>query len=364
MSGPVINRIPADPPAPQKGSRRLVVQAVLSLAVGIVCVAFTLHGMDGAAVSAALRSLSIEAIGIFLLTMAATHLFRAWRWEYLLRALGTSLPFGRLMLISSAGFMAIIGLPFRLGELVRPYLAAREGKIRMGAMLGAVAVERIVDGLLISIFFFGATLAAQGDEFSPELRFAAWVSMAGFAALTAFLIAAHVWTEQTIEIVIRLTFLPRWLPGRVTKIRDRLRSLISGFRALADRRNFSIFLFQSLTYWGVNGVGTWILAREMGLPISLGAAYAIMAFTGVVLTLPNSPGQLGQYHAAVKLGLLAYLPAAIVNAQGVAYAIALHGIQTLWYVTLGLLSLPGLSRRGAQVSLRDAVRGVGAEDVG
>ncbi len=37
-----------------------------------------------------------------------------------------------------------------------------------------------------------------------------------------------------------------------------------------------------------------------------------------------------------------------------AYAIVLHGIQTLWYIAAGLLSLPALSR-GA-TSRSDAVR--------
>ena len=74
----------------------------------------------------------------------------------------------------------------------------------------------------------------------------------------------------------------------------------------------------------------WLLARQMGLPISLGAAYTTMAFTGVVLSLPNAPGLVGQFHAAIKLGLLAYLPASVVNARGMAYAIVLHGIQTAY----------------------------------
>ena len=100
----------------------------------------------------------------------------------------------------------------------------------------------------------------------------------------------------------------------------------------------------------------WILARQMGLPISLSAAFTTMAFTGVVLTLPNSPGLVGQFHAAIKLGLTAYLPLAIVNSKGMAYAIVLHGIQTLWYVAAGLLSLPALSRPGSHLSLSDAVR--------
>ena len=291
-------------------SRKLVVQGVLSLIVGTVCVVYAVHGMDGHAVLVALRSLSPAAVGLYLLTLLVTHLFRTLRWEYLLRALGTSLPFRRLLPISSAGFMAILALPVRLGEFVRPYLVARERNVRMSAMVGAVAVERIVDGLLISILFFCAYLASAGDLFTRELRAAAWLSLGGFVGLTLFLVAAQIWTDRTIAIALRLTLLTWLAPARAQQAGEKLRSLISGFRALADRRNFTIFLVQSVVYWASNGVGMWILARAMQLPISIGAAFAIMAFTGVVLTLPNSPGLVGQFHAAIKLGLTAYVPAA------------------------------------------------------
>jgi hypothetical protein len=94
----------------------------------------------------------------------------------------------------------------------------------------------------------------------------------------------------------------------------------------------------------------------MGLPISAGAAFATMSFTGVILSLPNAPGLVGQFHAGIKLGLLAYLPAAVVNSRGMAYAIVLHGLQTIWYVGVGLLSLPALSAGGRHTSLAEAVR--------
>jgi len=337
-------------------SRRLFVQAFLSLVVGAVCVVYAVHGMDGHAVLGALRALAPSAVALYLGTMVVTHLCRTLRWEYLLRALGISLPFRRLLPISSVGFMAILALPVRLGEFVRPYLVARERDVRMSTMVGAVAVERIVDGLLISILFFGAYLASAGDLFSSQLRAAAWLSLVGFLGLTTFLILAQLWTDRTIAIALRLT-LVQWLaPTRAPAVDEKLRALISGFRALADRRNFSIFLIQSAIYWASNGVGMWILARHMNLPISLGAAFVIMAFTGVVLTLPNSPGLVGQFHAAIKMGLTAFVPAAVVNSSGMAYAIVLHGIQTLWYISAGLLSLPALSRAGVHVSLKDAVR--------
>jgi hypothetical protein len=252
--------------------------------------------------------------------------------------------------------MAMLALPVRLGEFVRPYFLARDGKLRMSAALGTVAVERIVDGLLISILFFGSYLASAGDVFSRELRIAAWLSLIGFVVLTTFLALAHVWTERTIAVTLRLTLLERIAPARARQAADKLRSLISGFRALEDHVNFRMFLLQSALYWGANGFGMWVLARQMGLDISLFAAYTTMAFTGVVLTVPNSPGLVGQFQAAIKAGLLAYLPGSVVNGRGIAYAIVLHGLQAVWYVGVGLLSLTALSTPGTHASLTQAVR--------
>jgi uncharacterized protein (TIRG00374 family) len=335
----------------------MLLKVALSLAVGAVCVAYAVHGMNGRAVLDALRVLSLSAIAIYCATLALTHLFRAWRWTYLLRPLGVRVPLPRLLLISSAGFMAIMALPVRLGEFVRPYFLARERDVRMSAALGTVAVERIVDGLLISILFFVSYLASSEHVFSRELCVGAWLSLVGFLALTTFLALAQVWTEQTIALTLRLTLLQWIAPTRAHHFADKLRSLISGFRVLADGRNFAIFVSQSLLYWGMNGAGMWILARQMGLGISLWTAYTTMAFTGVVLMVPNSPGLVGQFEAGVKLSLLAYLPASVVNSTGMAYAIVLHGLQTVWYVGIGLLCLPALSTGGGRnASLGAAVR--------
>jgi uncharacterized membrane protein YbhN (UPF0104 family) len=110
---------------------------------------------------------------------------------------------------------------------------------------------------------------------------------------------------------------------------------------------------QTVLYWGSNGLGMWLLARAMHLDISLPAAYATMAFTGVLISLPNAPGLVGQFHYGILLGLGAYLPATTVSSYGGAYAIALHGIQFVWYVSLGFLSL--LFVGGRTSSLRQVV---------
>ena len=61
-------------------------------------------------------------LGAYLGLMAIVHFCRAWRWNNLLAPLGVRLGAGRLLAISSVGFLAILALPARLGEFVRPSL--------------------------------------------------------------------------------------------------------------------------------------------------------------------------------------------------------------------------------------------------
>jgi uncharacterized membrane protein YbhN (UPF0104 family) len=182
---------------------------------------------------------------------------------------------------------------------------------------------------------------------------AAWVSLVGFVTLTLFLAFALTFPERTVKLVLSLTLLAHLAPSLGHRLADKLSALIQGFRALREPRSLLPFLAQTILYWGSNGFGMYLLARSMNLHISLAAAYATMSFTGVLISLPNSPGLVGQFHAGVLAGLGAYLPVEIVRSHGGAYAIALHGIQFVWYVGLGFLSLFFVGgRRG---SLREVV---------
>ena len=334
---------------------KLFIKVFLSLLVGALCLWLAIRKIDLASTASVLRHLPLTAVLLYAATMIPTHLFRAWRWKYLLRPIGVSMSFRRLMTISTVGFMAILALPFRLGEFARPYYVVRGGQSRMSALLGTVAVERIVDGLAISILFFVTYMLAfrtGGSGYSPVLAGAAWLSLLGFLSLTIFLGCALRWTDRTIRLVLVVTLLQRFAPALAERLADKLRALIHGFRALREPRDMIPFLFQTVLYWFSNGFGMWLLARDMHLPIPLTGAFAAMAFTGVLISLPNAPGLVGQFHAGVLIALGAYLPAATVSALGGGYAVALHGIQFVWYVGLGFLALLAV---GGSHSLRTMV---------
>nr|MBP6833239.1 flippase-like domain-containing protein [Deltaproteobacteria bacterium] len=89
-------------------------------------------------------------------SLLVVHWFRAWRWTYLLRPVA-KVPQGRIIAYAWVGFFAIMMLPLRMGEVVRPILLRREGRISGSAAMGTIAAERVLDGLFVALLL-AATL--------------------------------------------------------------------------------------------------------------------------------------------------------------------------------------------------------------
>src|SRR3569833_1083380 len=60
-------------------------------------------------------------VALYFVFVLAMTWFRSVRWRFSLRSI-IDVPSRRLFAVSCAGFAAILLLPFRLGELARPYL--------------------------------------------------------------------------------------------------------------------------------------------------------------------------------------------------------------------------------------------------
>ncbi len=328
---------------------KLAIDIALSLVMLAMCLALVWPSPDEQEhLLAAIADLDGRYLGAYVLLLAAVHFFRAWRWNNLLAPLGTRLSPARLMAVSSVGFMAILALPARLGEFVRPALLRQKGRLPATAVLGTVAVERIIDGLMVSLAVFAAFTALHSPTSPPWMMPTAYVAMSVFGAATIFLAFALRWPEKTVEIAVTMTGAKLYAPRMAGFLREKLLSLISGFTVLRDWRNLIAFTAWSAVYWLLNGASLWVLARGFDLDLSLVGAYATMGLVAVGITLPNSPGLVGQFHWFTQLGLSLYLPAEVAHgAQGLAYAVVLHGVQVIWYLSMG-----GLALATPHVSLR------------
>jgi uncharacterized protein (TIRG00374 family) len=267
------------------------------------------------------------------------HFARAWRWTYLLEPIHVRLGAARLLAISSVGFLAVLALPARLGELVRPSLIRRKGEISATAALGTVAVERIVDGLMVSILVFAALFSLRGPGAPGWMMPTAYSALGVFTAATVFLLFALRHPHKTVRFATTASLIRALSPRIADKIEDRLLKLISGFLVLDDWGNLAKFTAWSLLYWFATGLSVWMLARGFGLELSVVGGFATMGIVAVGIVLPNAPGLVGQFHWFTMLGLSLYLPQAVVEGDGRAFAIVLHGLQVIWYVTAGAIAL-------------------------
>ncbi len=342
--------------------RRFAVRFLISLGIGGGLFYLAFRGLHPRDLLEAFDRADYIWILPFLLTLVGVQLFRAWRWRFLLIPISERPPgFWPLVMISSVGFGAIMLLPLRLGEFVRPFLIAdprhpvagqartgRDGaRLRMTAALGTIAVERAIDGLLVSLFLFGSFLTLGQRPGAPGWMMpTAYTALAVFGGATLFLTAGLLRPRIAIWLALNLTLVAplarRW-GGRMERLRarleDLLQSLISGFSALADAGCLLWFLLASLVYWGFNGLGFWVLAHAFHLHLTVVHAYALCGMVAIGIILPAGPGLVGNFHEFGKLGLRLGLPEAVIAGPGMAYVVLIHGLHFLWYVGLGFLAL-------------------------
>lgn len=296
----------------------------------------------------AFRALSWDTIGPAIATclaiMVVMHLTRALRWNYLMAPLGVSIPTAPMLAIQSVGFMAILALPARLGELVRPGLMRKHG-MSASAALGLVAVERIIDGLLVSLLVFGAFVSLRGPHSPGWMMPTAFAALGVFSVALCFLLFALKWPERSVRFMMRLSLLPRIAPRIASIIETKVLEMIRGFTMLRDRKNLGYFVLWSVVYWTCNGLTIYVLARAFGLELSLMGAFATMGLLAVGIMLPNSPGLVGQYQWFMLLGLSLYLGADASHEGSALYVKAfafanVHYLQQVgWYVVAGAIGL-------------------------
>ena len=301
--------------------------------------------------------------------------FRCIRWRFLLRAI-TEVPRRRLFAVGNAGFAVILLVPFRLGELARPYLLRtrpeerREGEpvLTMTAATSSVVAERVIDGVFLSVILALVLVLVPTVHPLPEhigelpISVAA-VQVSGFVMLAVFtgaLVTIAVFYFAR-DFADRLT---RAVIGRVSpKLADKLCSLFEkfadGLHVLGRARDAFGFLVETALYWGFNLLGMWLLARGCGIvhadgsAITLPETCGLMGMLGCAILIPGPPGLLGLFQAGIYAGMAMYFPMPVVLGPGAAYVFLLYISQVVLQLATGAW---GLYDEGGARRLRGALR--------
>lgn len=326
--------------------RRLLPRLVASLAVAALFVLLMARG--GVPVlppRTAFAQVQWWTVAVYFLSLFVVQWFRAYRWDYLLRPIA-KVPTSRIIAIAWVGFFAIMMLPLRMGEVVRPILLRRDGKISGSAAFGTIAAERVLDGLFVALLLL-ATLALVPH---PDLRGVSFggipvsgVPRAGF--ITAAVFACALVTLALFLVARRqMEALTRAVVGLVSpRLAERLSRMVGdladGLRSLPDPKLMGPFLLQTAIYWGVNGLGMWFLGWGCGLSMTPGQGFSVMGVLAMGILLPSGPGLFGVFQLSVFLALRMYFPHETVVGVGAAYVFIMYAAQFIFQTVTGLGAL-------------------------
>ncbi len=281
---------------------------------------------------------------LHLVIWSGVHFIRAIRWYWLLSAV-QPVPLGTVIRSAFIGMMAIVVVPFRMGEVVRPLLVQRDAKVDAWAATGTVGAERIIDGLAVSAVLLGSLALARPVEPLPDHigDLAVPVRLVPGAALTTalvFLTASGLmflfywrrhWAERFTLAVLGVVShtLAQWVSSRVAKVAEGL-----GF--LRQPRSAFLFVTSTAIYWLLNGLSWFVLARASGLSeLSFVQAFATMGVLAVGILVPNAPGFFGAFQLAVYAGLAMYVSRADVQGAGATYVFLTYINQVGLTLTFG-----------------------------
>jgi glycosyltransferase 2 family protein len=303
-------------------------QAGIGLAIGAFFLWLALRGVSEKEIRTLLGAVRLDWVALALALYAGDLLLRVIRWHALLNQL---LTVSRIKVAETlvVGYAFNNLLPARLGELFRADYAKRQFGISRSAALGSIAVERLLDGLIVVTCLTGGLFAVQVlqsaslDGRFDTLRLIAW---AGAGAMALFLlgIGGVIWVGRGVAS------LPAPLRRLLVDVTDGLRT--PGHAGVIK------ILTLSVGIWLLEGAALWSVVRSVDIGLTLTESLVLLGAASLSTLVPTAPGYLGSYQFVFAVSLSAF---GLSSAAGIVAAsvtqIFLLGSVTLTGIALYML---------------------------
>lgn len=257
--------------------------------------------------------------------------FRTFRWRFILN---NQVSWPTVFHIQNIGYMLTALLPFRLGDLIRAFLIGKEKPLNFMQGASSMVLERILDLLIIVIFF---PFAINGIEELPNsVRLAG--NVAGVAAAVGVVVLVLMANmparvRQIATIVLdAISFMDTavWL--------ERLDGILAGLDSLKSVKSTIYLLVSSFVIWLPIIFSYWIIMQSVGIPATLSVALYTVCIAAFGVAIPSSPGQIGVFEAAVSLALVSIVGQSI-SSTAASFGIIYHAVQFVVLITLGCIGL-------------------------
>ena len=319
------------------------IRTVLICLLTFGLLAFFLRNADMSGVWAETRRARPGLLTLGLLVTAATYVLRALRWQYLLAPIGRT-HFGAALRATVIGFAASFLLPARAGEVIRPYLLAREERLSATAAFATIILERLLDLVTVLLLFgvFVATIDARTASVDPTAlaRVKVGGQLAAVAALAGlglfFTLARH--PERIGRWALQVE---RVLPARLARAVARfVESFAQGLAVMRQPGRLLVALAWSFPIWLSIAAGIWLTSLAFHITFPFAGSFLVTLVLVVGVAMPT-PGAIGGFHAAYQIAVQTFFGAS--DDRAVGGAIVLHAIS---FVPVTLVGIVFMAREG------------------
>ena len=266
-------------------------------------------------------------IPIFFLSVFILYL-RSYRWGIILNPL-KRISQKVLFPITAVGLMAVVLLPFRMGELGRPYLVSKRSGVDMSSAFGTIVLERVFDGLTLMLLLLLTTYLAELPRWAYQT---ALYVMLFFILILSFLVLVILKRDFSLNLI---GFFLKRFPDRIVRyLMEVFTSFADGLKILPDAKNTIFLALLSILVWLSMGLCIYILFYSFHFDLPLIAAYVVLVLTALGIMAPTAPGFVGNFHLFCVIALTCF---GISKTEALSFAILLHFIQ------VGLVGLMGLA---------------------
>ncbi|MBW2673216.1 MAG: flippase-like domain-containing protein [Deltaproteobacteria bacterium] len=309
----------------------MVKKLFFGIAVGFFFVYLSFRGVDLGGIADGLKNTKASFIPSILGLLVFIQILRSYRWGIILKPI-MAVDQLSLFSVTSVGFLAVIAIPARIGELARPYLISTKTGISMSSAVGTILVERVFDGLSVLTLFFIVVL------FTPVPSWLIRGSLLFFFITLAFLgLITLLILRRKASLNFLAPLLKRFPERWHLKLAHLIDSLIDGFTIIPHRRSMCYLAFLSVMIWVINAVAMYLFFFAFDFDLPLSAAFVLMVVVILGIAIPTAPGFVGNWHFFCVLGLGLF---GINKADALPYAIVLHFLSIGTIAILGLAFLP------------------------
>ena len=189
----------------------------------------------------------------------------------------------------------------------------------------------------------------QPDQLSPQAKVVLGdleqAGIVAFAAVIGIVIFLYFLSMKPAPMKKFIRKIERILPDRIAHSLDEvLDSFIQGLSILHDPKILITISYWSIFLWMVIAVGFWAGVRAFIPHFAFQNTFLIMILLAIGVAIPT-PGAVGSYHLACKIGLASFF--SVPDAQAGAIAIVAHFITFVPVTILGIIFLwqEGLSAK-------------------